>query len=700
MELKIIYIFLFIIFFNIILSKDIEFDILTFDEAVDYINYISYTQEDYDNIIDTIKHLFIEYYVYLDISKNPPSPYQSIDIIKELSSINTRNITFYDFYLQLFSIFPQLQDEHLQLFFKRIRELEYIGPVFYYIKTINNKNYLYLKLIKIANEFYNEDLLNEINKNIDIPIKNINGKEPFDYITTFGRFQKVKSEHAQFINNLKDDVILGHFNLYPFIKEDLTNITITFENNKSINFDYKIVKLKEMSRELSEFYKKKMKEYKYSIKKPTFIEISKIFNEEKNNIRNLKESIWDYEYEKKLKVKIDNENKVNVIYQKSFFFYEIIEETEEIDENAIEFHKLITRKINNNNYPIILIEDYNAGGFLDFAFIMLNVLNSKLSVNTINLAQRPNNYTLQNETEIDDYGNGIKHNRTKIERLDFTNYYQKFENIKIKERKPTEIIVFTDGYAYSGTSVLIKNLQETGNAIIVGFNGIPSEEKKNEKFDSCQAPSVILDSIDNDYIMNNLNEYGIELFEITYQESFNDSYINKNETPIPRDFIINPIDERSNIYGIYDDDKYIEFVNEAKRIFEKYKTECNSDNKNMVLLSDKCKFDDKNKIGGFKCINGKWSNECQVSNCIKPYIFNTYTKTCEKSFIYINQTNNEKNKENLNDKVNQKKEISIIKIILIIIFIVVAIFLYIIYKNRKNNNSEIESVLIQMTNIN
>ena len=39
---------------------------------------------------------------------------------------------------------------------------------------------------------------------------------------------------------------------------------------------------------------------------------------------------------------------------------------------------------------------------------------------------------------------------------------------KGKIRKANEIVVFTDGYSYSTTSLFIKNLQESGNAIIVG----------------------------------------------------------------------------------------------------------------------------------------------------------------------------------------------------------------------------------------
>ena len=109
----------------------------------------------------------------------------------------------------------------------------------------------------------------------------------------------------------------------------------------------------------------------------------------------------------------------------------------------------------------------------------------------------------------------------------------------------------------------------------------------------------------SDDIENNLKKYGILVYGITFAETFNDSYVNKNVTPIPREYLINPIDERSNIYGKYSDNRYDEFINEAKRIFKKYETECNIDNKNMVFLNDSCKFDDKKKIGGFKCINGK-----------------------------------------------------------------------------------------------
>ena len=64
------------------------------------------------------------------------------------------------------------------------------------------------------------------------------------------------------------------------------------------------------------------------------------------------------------------------------------------------------------------------------------------------------------------------------------------------------------------------------------------------------------------------------------------------------------------------------------RIFKKYKKECNSNNKNMVLYNSYCKFGNDIQIGGYKCMNGRWHNTCQISNCKKPYIFDTYVKRC------------------------------------------------------------------------
>ena len=53
--------------------------------------------------------------------------------------------------------------------------------------------------------------------------------------------------------------------------------------------------------------------------------------------------------------------------------------------------------------------------------------------------------------------------------------------------------------------------------------------------------------------------------------SFNYSYFSLYNLHIPREYIINPIDDRSNICGPYFEDRYNVFIKEAKRMFNKYK---------------------------------------------------------------------------------------------------------------------------------
>ena len=39
------------------------------------------------------------------------------------------------------------------------------------------------------------------------------------------------------------------------------------------------------------------------------------------------------------------------------------------------------------------------------------------------------------------------------------------------KRKPTEILVLTDGYSFSAASLYIKYLQKQGGAVVVGYSG-------------------------------------------------------------------------------------------------------------------------------------------------------------------------------------------------------------------------------------
>ena len=60
-------------------------------------------------------------------------------------------------------------------------------------------------------------------------------------------------------------------------------------------------------------------------------------------------------------------------------------------------------------------------------------------------------------------------------------------------------------------------------------------------------------------------------------------------------------------------------------IFEKYKTDCNPKNKNLVKVTEECdnKFGNNYTHGGYECgSNGKWTNKCVASYCDMGYFFN------------------------------------------------------------------------------
>ena len=65
----------------------------------------------------------------------------------------------------------------------------------------------------------------------------------------------------------------------------------------------------------------------------------------------------------------------------------------------------MAQQINQNNYPIIIIDDIAITNHYLYTIMMLNVINSELSFNILNEAEK----NINNSTYyIDDYGKGIK----------------------------------------------------------------------------------------------------------------------------------------------------------------------------------------------------------------------------------------------------------------------------------------------------
>ena len=169
-----------------------------------------------------------------------------------------------------------------------------------------------------------------------------------------------------------------------------------------------------------------------------------------------------------------------------------------------------------------------------------------------------------------------------------------FKRNKIK--KPTDVIVFTDGLSFSSTSVFIKNLYYFGGAIIVGYGGDPEKDI----FDASQNPTFVLTNLMGIKGYPDLVQKGFIFAQLPIGPMYKTRY-DENSEQIPEEFTVNNIDERINLYNEYNDNLYQDFIDEAKNIFEKYKTDCNKNNKYMKLQSDECKFDDVYLHGGYTC---------------------------------------------------------------------------------------------------
>ena len=125
------------------------------------------------------------------------------------------------------------------------------------------------------------------------------------------------------------------------------------------------------------------------------------------------------------------------------------------------------------------------------------------------------------------------------------------------KRKPTEILIFTDGYTCSSAALYIKYLQKMGRAFVAGYNGNPYSE---QAFDSSQSPAGVFTSTILGYFNPDenkfLNDYYINL-EIPGVLTYYD--LDDKNTPL--EYEVTPVDLRLDFYHEFNDDTYKLFMN-------------------------------------------------------------------------------------------------------------------------------------------
>ena len=721
------FLFYLILFTKLIIKSLSQYDYIY--EPIDVINYINEENqmdaEDLESIIDYLLDIFNDAYAFNEISINPPQPslnndyHKKVDIYLSLTEIkekvrNNEITEVYDFYSEISYSISQLKDCHIQINWNQLNLDEFfvIAPINFIIREEENgepKLYAnclsddFLVDINLPLDF-DENILEECDNNSEFSIQSINDKNPFDYINDFGsNLLSTKNEHATFSFKLQyhNDQPLSD---YPLKIEEFEQLNIKFESGAIIETNYYIgsdIDIKnEERRNLKNIIKDKKRKNKKNKKRNLYSKIN-WYHETKGKDANI------------FKCYEDTINEINVYYISSFNPKDKINYFKAFEDCYTHFDK--------NDYPILVINDLNDGGLVYLSQIFLGIISPLIPIDlykgrikisdSFKETEEIRNYIETNLTSSENclhtnyerltsqrvqvnYDKDIKIDLTQmffLNNITIHNYIENARKNMEHKRKPNEILIFTDGYSFSAASLFIQYLQKSGGAIIASYLGNPN--RKDKIFDISQSPSPVfthnlLKIFSPENYNNLLNMNGEENsweIQIPGIQTFYD--IEDYDNPLEYEVI--PPDINSNISVNFDEELYEKFINKAKEILEKYKNECNPNNKNLIKISEKCdnSFGNKYTHGGFECgDNGKWNNICVPSYCDPGYFFNKKKKQCIKDIcssipIDINDDNKDKEtdintetkkEEKIpNKNTNGKKlEFNIINTFLIIFFLI------------------------------
>ena len=462
--------------------------------------------------------------------------FDKVDIMEKLDEIETKNQSVFDFYKKYYDTIGYLKDFHTQPFINTTKypfhNYIWTSPIFFNVtKNSDGIIEMYLrnrKYIKYYEKIKNgAQTLEMLKNNVNISVKSINGKKPIDYIQDFGGPSfNTKSKSGSY--SVKLNLLHSSQSFIRIPNENDLKLKIEYDNNDIIDTEFLILnnleeeqeenhKLNFIYKKFSEYYQKQLEidsqniyknlksvDYYFNkFKKLNKYEIDDLFFLKIKN-ENIKEVKWTIEGKDSknntyFQCLVDESRKANVIKLLSFS----IEVEEEYDYILDTYEKCILL-FDENTYPIIVIMDnLFPGGKSAFSDFVLNTISplftghflhsfsesnsNKILINMECFINNTNPVTCKKYTndiyqksynfrkEVD-YGNGIKEYYllpfVTIEKERIKNIKKKLKNPK----KPTEIIIFTDGFSYSAGSGFIKGIQKNGAGIIAEFNGNPEIE--------------------------------------------------------------------------------------------------------------------------------------------------------------------------------------------------------------------------------
>ena len=693
--------FLILIFFNQYYCYIYSY-VYPIEEIYKILNNIKEDESDLKIIIDSLIALFNEAYAYTEVAKNPPQPsfnstyFEKVDIIQGLKNIQTKDTNMFKFYQEIKLLFDRLGDQHLHIDIKmsKLKDLFFECPIQLEIREYNYKFRIFGKVRPSEYEFRHfrnsEEVFNIIKKNIDVPIKTINGKDPFDYITEFGgRYEKFKSPQGTFRFKMFEQQKKDSRNFfdYPLPKEEFYNFTVEYQNDDKFTTDYVIHSKNNLTqnsfnndiKSFAENLKKKKANITEIYRDIITFGSKRLFEKLYGNVNDKKTIFaenmnWTHRWSNEIACKVDEVKKINIYAVLSFGLSTSNDYINTVSE--------CTKLFDENRYPIMVVNILNGGGLLDNSQYLIETVSPRTTVNIyaafrdkglfkdttygnliantlldINNCESLSYRSFKKKSKHIDYGDSVSDDILGPIFLSGMNVRRQVKNLKDQlknPRKPTEIILFTDGFSYSATSLFLKFLQYHGGAITVGY--YPNPNLENVPYDSGLSPSSILTqdalSLLDASGLKNLNKYTYS-FVITGSQTF----YTPNDFTHPLEYEVTPVDERLNVYikdsdneddRMYNKENYEVFIDHALGYVEKYKTKCNKNNKKLLFVTEECdgQFENSYTHGGYVCgDDGVWTKTCVASYCDFGYVFDYTKKKCivdvckpedvEKSFYIV-----------------------------------------------------------------
>ena len=401
--------FSFLSFLFLIYMSNCAYKIIDKEEFYSFQKYDKRSFGFYNSVIDHLKQI-LNYYVYIDLFKNPPQPsfdpnyFPKMDTFAKLEEIRSEisdETYYYDFFRKIRFVIDNYRDAHLSYGFNGFTtKYQFLCPI--KLTTIKDEggNIYMTGEIAYNDESYfvnGTEVLNTIKANLGNPISKINGKSPFEFIQNFGGdFFKLKNKQANYA--FQTHQYLSPFLLYFPLNEDEIKIIVEYENGDKFETEFAIaerVNSEEISNEnnLYHFYNdiniekefmkyienyfnnndygtiKSLTDFLSDFEKSKNVHNNLVYkNENKNgfnyeNILSENESKfskikWDYEYDidnpKYFQCRVDTENNLNVIHMPTFD-YGNITKIVELLKNCVEL-------FDKNEFNIVVLLNFNGGG--------------------------------------------------------------------------------------------------------------------------------------------------------------------------------------------------------------------------------------------------------------------------------------------------------------------------------------------------